>query len=87
MRAFAGHEKSEKTGPKKGWAQLMRRVFGIDVLECPRCRSQMQMISFITETKAIRDILASIGLATAPPEPARASAISQQEHFSFDYAE
>ncbi|MBL4817884.1 MAG: hypothetical protein JKY15_01455 [Deltaproteobacteria bacterium] len=57
------------------------------VLERPRCHSKMQMISFITETKAIRDILASIGLATAPPEPAKAYVTTQQEHFSFDYVE
>ena len=62
----------------------MRRVFGIDVLECPRCQSKMQMISFITESKAIRDILASIGMPTAPPEPAKAYAVAQKEHFYFN---
>ncbi|MEI6789954.1 MAG: hypothetical protein WCK42_02100 [Myxococcaceae bacterium] len=48
------------TGQGKRWAQLLARVFGVDVLECPRCQSKMQMISFVRESKAIRDILASL---------------------------
>ncbi len=55
-------------GQGKRWAQLLARVFGIDVLACPRCESRMQMISFITESKAIRDILASLKW---PPRPLR----------------
>ncbi len=74
---------SQCPGQGKRWAQLLARVFGIDVLECPRCESKMQMISFITESKAIRDILASLKMATAPPETARACRIEQQSEFSW----
>ena len=71
-------------GSGRGWAQLMKRVFDIDVLQCPRCNSRMQRIAFITEGQGIRDILASIGLATAPPEAAKPCWVEQQECFSFD---
>lgn len=71
-------EKSKHTGCRKNWAQLMKRVFDVDVLQCPRCQSQMQMIAFITEGQVIRDILGSVGLATAPPKIARASQTEEQ---------
>ena len=59
--------------PRLTWALLMKRVFAIDVLECPRCGSRMQLISFITSPPIIQKILRSVGLPTdSPPiHPAR----------------
>ena len=56
------------------WASLLRRVFAVDVLSCPRCDGRMKIISFITDTIAVRRILDSFGLPSShpPPEPARA---------------
>ncbi len=53
---------------RPGFAKLMARVFEIDVLACPRCHSKMQLISFITDPVAIRDILRSLKMTTAPPD-------------------
>lgn len=50
------------------FAKLMARVFEIDVLECPRCKSRMQRISFIQDPKAILGILRSLKMGTAPPD-------------------
>ena len=50
----------------------MARVLGVDVLACPKCKSRMQLVAFVTHPQAIRGILQSVGLATAPPEPSRA---------------
>jgi hypothetical protein len=77
----------EPVGKNKNYAVLMARIFEIDVLACPRCSSRMKMISFVTEHKVIRDILASLKMTTAPPEPAKANIVAEQESFSFDYAE
>lgn len=74
------------SGPKKGWARMMARVFAIDVLKCPRCDSKMQTISFITESKVIKEILSSIGMATAPPQIAKAADTQEQRELSYDYA-
>jgi hypothetical protein len=46
---------------RQRWAILMRRVFNIDVLECPKCKSQMQQIAFITQPGVIQRILKSVG--------------------------
>jgi len=56
--------------PKRGrpsFAELMSRVFGIDLLECPRCHSRMQVIAYIQDRHAIRKILESLKMSTAPP--------------------
>lgn len=51
------------------WAELLARVFAIDVLACPRCGSRMSQIAWIVDRAVIRKILNSVGLATDSPEP------------------
>ncbi len=52
----------------------MARVFEIDVLQCERCGQKgMQRVAFITDGSAIKAILQSVGLATAPPDRKHAS--------------
>jgi hypothetical protein len=36
---------------KRRWAQLLRRIFEVDPLACPRCGEEMRIVSFITEPK------------------------------------
>jgi len=31
------------------WAALLRRVFAVDVLQCPLCADRMQIIAFVTD--------------------------------------
>ena len=47
------------------WAELLRRVFDVDALECPKCHGRMRVIAGILE---------SLGLDTEPPtiRPSRA---------------
>jgi hypothetical protein len=61
-----GHKSSGKKICRPDFAKFMARVFEIDVLECPRCKSRMQRISFIQEPKVIIDILRSLKVGTAP---------------------
>ena len=76
-------ENKKCSGSGKRWAQLLLRVFGEDVLSCPRCESRMTVISFIMERKAIVDILDSLQMTTAPPEIARACRTARQDEFDF----
>ena len=49
-------------------SQLMRRVFAIDVLECPRCGGRLRILAAIQSPDAIRKILDCLGLPSrAPP--------------------
>jgi hypothetical protein len=50
------------------WAQLMARVFGFDILLCPRCGGRMRILAAINPPDAIGKILSCLGLPTrAPP--------------------
>ena len=55
------------------WAELMRRVFDLDVLACPRCGGRMCVIATIEAADVLRRILGHLGLPTDPPAalPAR----------------
>lgn len=56
---------------RPGFVELMAKTFGIDILDCPRCHSRMQIISFIQDAKVIRSILKSLKMSTTPPKVAR----------------
>ena len=54
------------------WAELMRRVFAIDVLECPRCQGPMKILAPIHPPDTTRKILQCLGLPARPPPIAMA---------------
>jgi hypothetical protein len=56
------------------WAQLLRRVFLIDVLKCSRCGGHRELVAQVTDPVAIRAILEHLGLDPDDfgPVPARA---------------
>lgn len=64
-----------RAGPRTRvpWADLLRKVFAVDVLECPGCGGRLEVLAFITEQAVARKILDHLGLASqAPPlAPAR----------------
>jgi hypothetical protein len=55
------------------WADLLRRVFEIDVLHCARCGGRLRFVAAIDDPEVVRRILGHLGLPTsiAPPLPAR----------------
>jgi hypothetical protein len=55
------------------WAELMRRVFAVDVLECPRCGARMRILAAIHPPEAIRAILDCLGLPSRAPPIASAA--------------
>ena len=61
------------------WAQLLRRVFFIDALKCPRCSAAMLVLAFISDPPVVGRILRHLRLPTDPPPlaPARGSAVAQ----------
>ena len=69
----------ESTPPKRsrrmGWAQLLARVFAIDMQNCPNCPGELKIISAIVESRAVKRILTHLGIPDKPPDiaPARLS--------------
>ncbi len=55
------------------YAELMQRVFGVDVLRCNKCESKRELIALIFDPDVIERILKCLGLPHDPPSitPAR----------------
>jgi hypothetical protein len=55
------------------WAQLLQRVFEVDVLVCPRCSGRRTLLAAIHDPDSIRRVLGSLGLGADVPvlAPAR----------------
>jgi hypothetical protein len=47
----------------------MQRAFALDVLACPRCGGRLHLIPTIADPAVIEQILAHLGLASAPRAP------------------
>lgn len=56
------------TTKRISWARLLKRVFDIDIEQCPHCGGTLKIIAAILESGAITKILDHLGLpARAPP--------------------
>ena len=58
------------------WADLLRRVFAIDILACPDCGGRLRLLATIADRAVVEKILTHLGLpADRPcPSPARTPA-------------
>ena len=58
---------------RMSWAQLLKRVFAIDITTCPQCGGPLTLLAAIEDPTVIGKILNHLGLPTrAPPKaPAR----------------
>ncbi len=68
--------------PRYSWAELMRRVFEIDVLHCGRCGRERKLIALITSPLVVRRILRHLELPSEPP-PVAAARPPPQMAFEF----
>jgi len=53
-------DSAERKAARKRWANLIRHIYEVDPLVCPRCGAMMKIIAFITERRVIRGILDSM---------------------------
>ncbi len=63
-------EQEEPFVPSRGWAEMIRKVYEIDPLICPKCTGQMRIIAFIEDHKVIDKIIRHLKLtfhAERPP--------------------
>jgi Putative transposase. len=58
--------------PSRGWSEMIKKVFEVDPLLCPKCGGQMSIIAFIEDHKVIDKIINHLKLsfmAERPPPP------------------
>jgi len=56
---------------RQQWAVLLKKVWNIDALKCPKCGGQMKIISFIEQPSVIKLILKHLDLWEDPRPPPR----------------
>ena len=66
------------------WAELLRRVFAVDVLSCPHCGGPRRLIAQLTDPVVVHKVLPYIGHPTGPPRPAPARSREQLDFASLD---
>ena len=49
------------------WAELLKRVWGLDALECPRCKGRMTAMAVVENREAVARYLAHTGQAAVHP--------------------
>lgn len=56
---------------RKNWSRLIRKVYEVDPLICPKCQGMMRVIAFIEDSDVIRKILKHLNLwdLKRPPRP------------------
>ena len=56
---------------RRNWARLIRKIYEVDPLICPKCQGAMRVIGSIEDPSVIRAILEHLGLwlAIARPPP------------------
>ena len=52
-----------------GWAELLKRVFGVDGWECPDCGKRMRLRTVVEASPAALTITKSLLRSTGPPRP------------------
>ena len=72
--ALVDSDVSKKAFRKK-WAQLIRKVYNVDPLICPKCSGKMRIIGFIEDQATIKKILVHLNLwlpqNNSPPKPVK----------------
>jgi hypothetical protein len=72
----AGSRALSRERYRLSWSSLLRRVFALDVLDCPRCHDRLRLIAFISQPDVAKKILDHLGFdSRGPPlSPAHSSA-------------
>jgi len=65
--------------PSKGWAEMIRKVYEIDPMLCPKCGGTMKIIAFITEYAVVDRIIDHLKLRFVADKPPPSHVFEQVE--------
>jgi ribosomal protein S27E len=61
----------------KGWAEMIRKVYEVDPLICPRCGGKMRVVAFLTEYVVVDRIIRHLKLTFVAEKPPPTHAFDQ----------
>jgi len=64
--------------PRRGWAEMIRKVYEVDPLVCPQCGGQMKVIAFITDYAVVDRIINHLKLTFVAERPPPPQVVSQE---------
>ena len=82
-KGFNPETVDKKKAKNHRWAQLLMRIFRIDVGTCPKCGTDMEIRGAVQNPDSIRRYMRCIGLSEHPPPiaPARYNQLDLEERF------
>ncbi len=76
---FSGNGSSKTF--RKNWARLIQKIYEVDPLTCPKCSSEMKVISVLEDKDVIKKILKHLDLwdtkARPPPNSKKSSQVTE----------
>jgi hypothetical protein len=64
--------------PRRGWAEMIRKVYEVDPLACSQCGGEMKVIAFLTDFSVVDSIINHLKLSFVSAKPP-SSRIAYQE--------
>jgi hypothetical protein len=61
----------------KGWAEMIRKVYEVDPMICPRCGGRMKVVAFLTEHAVVDRIIRHLELTFVAEKPPPAYVFEQ----------
>jgi hypothetical protein len=55
--------------PSKGWAEMIRKVYEVDPMVCPKCGSRMKVVAFLTAYAVVDRIIRYLKLTFVAEKP------------------
>ena len=55
--------------PRRGWAEMIRKVYEVNPLTCPKCQGEMRIIAFISDYAVVDRIINHLKLTFAADKP------------------
>jgi hypothetical protein len=71
-------KKKPRRIPSKGWAEMIRKVYEVDPMACPKCGRRMKVVAFLTAHAAVDRIIDYLQLTFVPEKPPPAQAAFQE---------
>ena len=53
----------------KGWAAMIRKIYEVDPMICPKCGGRMKIVAFITEVAVVDRIMEHLKLTFVAAKP------------------
>jgi len=55
--------------PSKGWAEMIRKVYEVDPIDCPQCGGQIKVVAFLSDYSVVERIINHFNLSFVAERP------------------